>query len=416
MAQEIMKKRAAIYVRCSSEEAKTEGYSPETQEEKAKELIRNNCYGLDERYIYKDIGHSGGTDKRPGLQKLLESAREKKFNLVVVYRMDRFFRNLRLLLNTVGELKDLGIEFKSVTEPFDTSTPTGRAMFANAGVFAEWMREIGLESRNEGMIKAVKQGKWVGSGLPPFGYDFDPTSQKLKINVEEAKIVKMIFEWLVYEELTLYKIQKRLNEMKVLTKFDRVGRVKKSKSKGWWQLPTIHRMLQGEIYTGNYHWRRYYRSNRSRSKENLRPEEDWILVKVPAVISKELFEKAQERLKNNRKFSSKKTKRAYVFQYKLVCGLDGRKYIASHNAPRKPYHEEVRYYMCPSRAKNLSPVKCSAPCISESRILPVVWDNLKTLLSQPEITFNKFKKYCDQEGKEINVQEKLAHIEKRSNF
>ena len=156
-----------------------QGYSPETQKEKTEELINTDGNQLDKEYIYSDLGCSGATDKRPGLQKLLTDARNDEFDIVYVYRMDRFFRNLRLLLNTVGELRDLGIEFKSVTEPFDTSTPTGRAMFANVGVFAEWMREVGLESRNEGMIKAMEEGKWLG-GTPPYGYKLNKETQKIR--------------------------------------------------------------------------------------------------------------------------------------------------------------------------------------------------------------------------------------------
>ena len=157
-----LSKRAAIYIRCSSDEAKKEGYSPETQKEKVKKFIQDSDWEFENNHIYSDIGFSGGTDKRPDFQELLIAAKNREFDVIVVYRMDRFFRNLRLLINTVAELRDAGIEFKSVTEPFDTSTPTGRAMFANAGVFAEWMREVGLESRNEGMIKAMGEGKYLG--------------------------------------------------------------------------------------------------------------------------------------------------------------------------------------------------------------------------------------------------------------
>jgi len=136
-------------------------------------------------------------------------------------------------VNTAHELRDLGILI-SVTEPFNTSTPTGRASLHLLGTMAEWQREVNLEARNEGALKAVKEGKWVGSGLPPFGYDFDPKTQRLKINEDEARVVRMVFEWLVSDGLTVYQIQKRLNEMKIPTKFDRIERKKKT-GRGWWQ-------------------------------------------------------------------------------------------------------------------------------------------------------------------------------------
>ncbi|MEA1964754.1 MAG: recombinase family protein, partial [Candidatus Aerophobetes bacterium] len=104
--QSIKQKKAAIYVRCSSDEAKKEGYSPETQKERIQQSIEGNGWQTNNNYIYSDIGFSGSTDKRPELQRLLRDARNKEFNIVIVYRMDRFFRNLRLLLNTVAELRN----------------------------------------------------------------------------------------------------------------------------------------------------------------------------------------------------------------------------------------------------------------------------------------------------------------------
>jgi len=84
------RKRAAVYIRLSSEEQAKEGYSPQTQKEKALEFI------IDEKHIYIDLGYSGATDKRPSPQRLLEDARKREFDVIVVYRLDRLFRNLRL--------------------------------------------------------------------------------------------------------------------------------------------------------------------------------------------------------------------------------------------------------------------------------------------------------------------------------
>jgi len=81
----------------------------------------------------------------------LEDARKREFDVIVVYRLDRLFRNLRLLVNTAHELRELGIGLISVTEPFDTSTPTGRASLHLLGTMAEWQREVNLEARNEGL-------------------------------------------------------------------------------------------------------------------------------------------------------------------------------------------------------------------------------------------------------------------------
>ncbi|MCX6719968.1 MAG: recombinase family protein [Candidatus Staskawiczbacteria bacterium] len=367
-----LSKRAAIYIRCSSDEAKKEGYSPETQKEKVKKFIQDSDWEFENNHVYSDIGFSGGTDKRPDFQKLLTAAKNREFDVIVVYRMDRFFRNLRLLINTVAELRDAGIEFKSVTEPFDTSTPTGRAMFANAGVFAEWMREVGLESRNEGMIKAMGEGKYLG-GTAPYGFKFNKQTQRLEVEESEIKIVKMLFEWLVEEKLSEYKIQQKINTMKVPTKFDLIGRKKKTGTTGWWNRKTIDRILTNEIYTGTYYYRKYIHCGRTRNEKNFRPKEDWIKVedKSLAVIDKEYFERGQKQLKINKEQAVRNTKEIYTLQHKIICGMDGYRYQCGmrHNKLTKG---GTKYYYCVGIRSYMTPKSCPTPTISESRIVPQI--------------------------------------------
>ncbi|MCK4473845.1 recombinase family protein [Candidatus Parcubacteria bacterium] len=406
-------KRVAIYIRCSSDEAKKEGYSPRTQKEKLKEFVKNNGLNLDKKHIYdKDIGFSGSVDKRPGLQKLLIDARNREFDIVLVYRLDRFFRKLTLLLNTVSELKNLGIELKSITEGFDTATPSGRAMFQSAGVFAEWQREITLEARNEGMIKAMKEGKYL-SGTLPFGYRVNKEIRKLEIDKKESVIVKKIYSWLVDSKLSEYKIQQKINSLKIPTKFDRIGRshLKKTKSKNWWNRGTLGRILRNKLYAGEFYYRKYKNPNRTRINNNLRPKKDWIQVKVPAIISEETFNKAQEQLKKNKILSPRKTKLVYALQHKIVCGLDGRRYQCARR-PADPHRKETKYYFCSGIRPAFTPNLCQAPTISESRILPPIWENLKNLLFNPKEVIEGLKFYREQKNKRVRIQKKLEAIKK----
>jgi len=417
MSQKI--KQAAIYIRCSSDEAKKNKekkkytYSPGTQMQGCKKLIVSDGNQLNEKNIYSDIGLSGGTDKRPGLQKLLEDAEAKEFNFVYVYRIDRFFRSLPLLIKTVNKLKSLEIGFKSATEPFDTTTPTGRAMFHMAGTFAEWQREIGLEARNEGMIKAMREGKWLG-GVPPYGYGFDKETQKLKIDKEEVKIVKMLYEWLVDEKMSEYKIQQKINAMKVPTKFDRIGRKKKTGSKFWWNRRTIARILRNPVYTGTYHYRKYKYLGRVKGSHNLRPKKEWIKVENPSlrIISKDVFKKAEQQLKKNKKFSPRNTKQLYTLQHKIVCGFDGYRYQCAtrHYLNKDGSHRKTKYYFCTGNRSYFTPKKCSAPTISESRILPAVWEKLKEILVSPEKIIPEIEKYSHQKKETDQIQIKLDNI------
>ena len=401
-------KNVAGYIRVSSDEQAKEGYSPQTQQEKIKDFVKKNGYRLDKRHIYIDLGRSGGTENRPELQRLLANARNKEFDAVIVYRMDRFFRNLRLLLNTVDELRNIGIGFVSVSEPFDTSTPTGRAMFANAGVFAEWMREIGLESRNEGMIKAMRAGKYL-SGTSPYGYDRDEKTRRLKRNRKEGAVIKMIFNWLVSEELSEHKIQQRLNGMNIPTKFDHLGRTKLKNKKNWWSKRTIGRILRNEIYSGTFYYRKFISSNRIGQVNNLRPKEDWVEMKTPAIISEELFERAQKQLDKNRDFSPRRTLVKYVFQHKIICGYDGRRWQSACRGEKGGW-KAVKYYFCPGTRPSITPVKCPSSSLSESKIAPVVWKSLVGLLKHPEATMKALEQYKDQKSKEAATEKQFNDI------
>jgi DNA invertase Pin-like site-specific DNA recombinase len=111
----------------------------------------------------KDVG-SGAKD-RPGRESLLQAARRREVDVVVVWRLDRWGRSVADLMMTLGELTDLGVGFVSLTEALDLTTPTGRAMAGLLAVFAEFEREILRERVRAGIAQARNQGR--AHGRPP---------------------------------------------------------------------------------------------------------------------------------------------------------------------------------------------------------------------------------------------------------
>ena len=103
------------------------------------------------------------------MPQLLKDAKDNKFNLVLVYKIDRFSRNLKDLLNLVDELSNSGVAFKSATEPFDATTSAGKPMFQQLGSFAEFERNRLAERVMPGMIKGVLNGNWQGVRYSPYG-------------------------------------------------------------------------------------------------------------------------------------------------------------------------------------------------------------------------------------------------------
>ncbi|MHC4278086.1 MAG: recombinase family protein [Planctomycetota bacterium] len=111
---------------------------------------------------YTDIGHSGAKDSRPELNKLMSDAKRRRFDVVLVWKFDRFARSVKHLVNSLYEFKALGIDFVSLTEGIDTSTPLGEAMFSIIGAMAQLERDLIRERVTAGMRRAKEKGKAVG--------------------------------------------------------------------------------------------------------------------------------------------------------------------------------------------------------------------------------------------------------------
>ncbi|WP_342455538.1 recombinase family protein [Caloramator sp. Dgby_cultured_2] len=151
-------KVAAIYSRKSKFTGK--GESIDNQISICKEYLER--MGITEYLIYEDEGFSGKNIKRPEFQRMLKDAKAKKFDVLICYRLDRVSRNIADFAHLIELLSKLGIEFISVSEQFDTSTPMGRAMMYIASVFAQLERETIAERIKDNMLELAKSGRWLG--------------------------------------------------------------------------------------------------------------------------------------------------------------------------------------------------------------------------------------------------------------
>src|SRR5712691_724272 len=136
---------------------------------------------------------SGATLERPGLRRALAEAEAKRFDLFLVYRVDRLSRSVRGLAQILEQLDQAGVLFRSATEPFDTSSSAGRMMVQMLGVFAEFERATIVERVIAGMERKAARGEWNG-GAVPFGYRLDTERRYLEPEPAEAVVVEDIFE------------------------------------------------------------------------------------------------------------------------------------------------------------------------------------------------------------------------------
>ncbi|MGA7557424.1 MAG: recombinase family protein [Terriglobales bacterium] len=150
-------KRVALYARVST---LNHGQDPEVQLGELREFCKRRGFTVAHEYV--DKGISGSRERRPALDKLLVACRKRLVDAVVVYRYDRFARSLRQLVNALEEFRALGIDFISIHEGVDTSTPNGRLVFGIFASIAEFERELIRDRVRSGLAAAKAKGKRIG--------------------------------------------------------------------------------------------------------------------------------------------------------------------------------------------------------------------------------------------------------------
>ena len=150
------KQHIAIYVRVST----SNGQNPEMQLSELREYCQRRGWGIPAEYI--DAGVSGAKDSRPELNRLMADAHQRRFDAVVVWKFDRFARSVSHLLRALETFKVLGIDFVSLSEQMDTSTPTGKMVFTVLGAVAELERALIVERVRAGIRSARAKGKHLG--------------------------------------------------------------------------------------------------------------------------------------------------------------------------------------------------------------------------------------------------------------
>jgi len=153
--------RAALYARVSTHA----GQNPEMQLVELREYCTRRGWEISGEFA--DTGISGVRERRPELDRMLASCRRRQIDAIVVYRYDRFARSLRQLVNALCEFDSLGVQFISLHEGVDTSTPNGRLVFGIFASIAEFERELIRERVRSGIAVARAQGKRIGRPRRP---------------------------------------------------------------------------------------------------------------------------------------------------------------------------------------------------------------------------------------------------------
>ena len=230
-------KLEAIYVRQSKD--KKDSLSIEGQIERC----RLECGYPDTAKVYADRGFSGKNTIRPGFQKLQQDVKEEKISKIIVYRLDRLSRSILDFGQFWDVLDQHQVDFVSVNEKFDTSTPMGRAMIYIIMVFAQLERETIAERVTDNYYTRIKRGNWPG-GPAPYGMknikikDEEGRDVPSLAYTEEFEIVKEIFYRYATEDVSLGEIGKNLTKRQIPCR----------KRKAGWDNVALARILHSPVY------------------------------------------------------------------------------------------------------------------------------------------------------------------------
>lgn len=371
-------KRAALYVRVSTQEQAQEGYSVGEQRERLISYCKAHDWLIAD--IYVDGGYSGSNLKRPGIQKLMSET--DKFDVVLVYKLDRLSRSQRDTLYLIEEIfLPNNVDFVSMQESFDTSSPFGKAMIGLLAVFAQLEREQIKERTRMGRLARAKEGLFHGGGKIPIGYDY--VNGKLIVNPYEAEQIRLIFDWYL-EGMSFKKIAAKMKEN---------GYTNRHSSYKVWA--TIKQVIKSEIYTGRIKFGDIIVENAHE-----------------AIISKEKFKAAQALHEIRKEQYGKNSFQSHgLLTGLLICGCCGARYYRNNTISKK---YQYFYYSCYSRRKiNSAMIKdpnCKNKHWKAEELESVVKARVRELLMSPELAQEIAK---TKRSKPVTTNNDNDKIEKR---
>ncbi|MBW9144160.1 recombinase family protein [Clostridium sp. CM027] len=424
-------KIAAIYSRKSKITGKGESIINQI------ELCKHECNHLEiEKFIiYEDEGFSGKNIKRPQFQKMLIDAREKKFHVLICYRLDRISRNISDFTTLINELDSLHISFISVNEQFDTSTPMGRAMMYIASVFAQLERETIGERVRDNMLELAKSGRWLG-GQTPLGYE----SRKLSYLDGDFREKSMYTLSPIKKELDVVKIiyDKYLQYKSISQVFIFIFKKNiKTKNGADFNKKRIQLILRNPLYVraneavmnhlqligmnvmGKANDKQgiitYNKSKGARIKRDIT---EWIaaISKHEGIIDAFNWLKVQQILDDNKNKAPRLgTSAAALLTGILKCSKCGKSMIVKHGHISATTNKKIQYYVCSTKDYSKGE-RCNNPNVRVDELEKVVIDNLKNITISRNILLEELNKIKCELSKTNLVQSEIESLSSQINI
>lgn len=355
--------KAALYIRVSTDEQANEGFSIDAQKRRLLAYADSQDWEIGEVYI--DDGWSAKDLKRPEMQRMLDDLEERKFDVVLVYKLDRMTRSAADCDQLLKLFEKYNVKFQSCTESFETRTATGRLFIRLVADIAQWERENTAERVRMGMEQMVHEGRRPGGPIP-FGYDKDG-----RVNEEEAIQVRLLRKMYMDGD-GIKQVAVKLNSMGMLRRGYR------------WSAFSVWYILDNPYYAGKlrYGTKKPNGTYPSRKKEGVVD----LIIKDGNHESMFTWEEYEEHKKEMKKraFTGYSKVREYWFSGVLVCGKCGGKMSGRYHQNKRQdgSYNKIQSYICASRQMGKG---CTMPMFRQELVEKLVLEWIEKINVDMEV-------------------------------
>ncbi|MGM1048351.1 MAG: recombinase family protein [Bacillota bacterium] len=376
--------KVAIYIRVSTDMQADDGFSIEGQRQRLSNFAKSQDWIVFDEYI--DDGYSAKDLERPEMQRLLQDMEEKKFEVILVYKLDRLTRSVGDLHGLLKTFDKCGVKFKSATEIFETTTAMGRFFITLVGAMAEWERGTISERVRFGIEQMVREGKRPG-GIIPYGY----TQDEILIP-EEAAIIREVRS-LYHSGLGYKSIAIRLN---------REGKLRRGNE---WTSATVSYTLENPYYAGIIRLgSKTPEGNYVNSKRDERVDCIYGQGSHEPIFTNEEYEETKT-LMERRTSGGFSRNKAYWFSGVLRCGRCGAAMFGRLTTKRSLKSGDTirtQYYTCSNKHANNS---CDMPMFRQVHVEHLVMSYIREIQIDTELILNETKNFvAEKSGSEDAIQ------------
>jgi site-specific DNA recombinase len=405
--------KAAIYARVSTGRQERD-QTIESQVAALRQWVKTHGHDLQPQHVFIDEGCSGARLDRPSLDQLRDAAREGEIDVIVVYSPDRLARRYAYQILLLEEFRKAGCAVDFVERPI-SDDPHDQLLLQIQGAIAEYERAVLSERFRRGKMQKARAGHWL-SGEVPYGYRYvckrDGVPGHVVVDEIEADVVRMLYRWLIDEQMSVRQIVKRLAG----------GPWRPRCGKSLWSKCVVHHILSDSFYKGiAYSNRHAYvapvrrRTTTRRKTDNvcrqLRPQDEWIPVRVPAIVDEATHQRAAAQLARNSARSFRNNRRHhYLLRCMLTCRTCGRAMFGL-TYPAGKGRGAHSYYKCHGKDADNEHI-CPQDRAKVEELDTAVWNHVTQLLNDPTTLLNQFETYArraeESEASECVEEQRLT--------